>query len=1315
MKFKEFLKSFLKSLRKGRLHRVLKATFLVLFLFLSYKVSVGVVSYWLKEKEKFSVVNRNLHVGFDWRRGELSLRADYLAVETPRCSCEFFRPEVDFSLYRSLRELRPVISFVGFSTGRVYVAERKEKEKKRTFPSFPFLVERLDVGRFTFVWGKNQVIVNRFVYGKRAFFCGGLTGVVNGRRVFVEPFMGYKVDGNFLVPDFSLLYDGWTVSGKLKVSSLRDWEFLGYVDSSVFSGSFNVKNYGKLRVDWKGRVEKIETEGSGVLRVEEGGILVERVRGRLNGGFFSLRGKVGEKVKLSGEFVSKDFNYRDFLAKGVKAEFFVTGTLKDPRVVFDVSVDRLGTPLVELHLIKVRGWSSKSRGKFVWRSRKVDGTAFFLWKERKGKGSIRLKNFQLNDIPVVRKYRRKYSEWIPELSLTGDLRFEAAGKRILYSGSLKVSRLIFQGFEALGNLEVKGDSEKVSLTGNLEGRKGGSVKGEAEISIKERRINSFLVLDSVPTEQFRFLKRIGLSGAVSGSGRVRGKLSNPEARFTVSSNSLCFKGVNLGKVSGNVVLVDRVLSVSAITGKGVLDLLKISLKGKRELLVKGSVNNVSGRDVERVLKGFGVKLPLGIEGVGNGRFFVYSEDLRKKEYLQVNVKVDKFFGKFTYRDLEVQGSAEGSVNYKRGKVFVDLRGKIEKASYKGKILSGGNYRLSLKDKKLFVSLNGVRYSSGAEGLENEISGKVLVDLENKEVKGNGRVEVNYSHGEEFRISADVVYSVSGVLDEFTVKISGKLHVKSKAMGEEELKIEGTLLEPQNFGTITVYNGNTDLKLIANGNYWQAVGVVRNLQIQSEKVKVVVNMAFVNVNVTDLTGTIAVPTFKVYPKGFYPLYSVSGLYVTLKEGKPELSDITVSYVDGWIKIKDLSVDEKKKRLSGKVDAEVGAKGLAYAVKAQSFLPYVRGSFKVKGSFSYEGEIRYRIDINGTGVEFKSRYLLNKAVVNHLKAVVENNRLEEVRGNISVGSGSAVIEGREDKLEVTTSLIPVGEVDKWKGLISGKVTYGKDGIKGTLTVSKARVFMKGKNREKETKETGQPELPINVNVNLLFDQPLEIKGELFKLTLVPKLWIKTVNRRVVVGGTFYITEGKIDYMGKKFKVIYGTGTITDLYKKKGRISILASTYISGYYIYMKIEGSFNDLTIYLSSDPPLTREQILNLIMTGASPEEIEASSELFPAIQVAYYATASLLKPFEMKFQKTLKLESFSIEPYITKYGETVVKLTVAKKLAERIRLVGYGTTGQNPEYGGSIQIFLNKNYYLELRYNSYYGPEAGIGLEVNRK
>jgi translocation and assembly module TamB len=148
-------------------------------------------------------------------------------------------------------------------------------------------------------------------------------------------------------------------------------------------------------------------------------------------------------------------------------------------------------------------------------------------------------------------------------------------------------------------------------------------------------------------------------------------------------------------------------------------------------------------------------------------------------------------------------------------------------------------------------------------------------------------------------------------------------------------------------------------------------------------------------------------------------------------------------------------------------------------------------------------------------------------------------------------------------------------------------------------------------------------------------------------------------------------------------------------------------------MRIKGSFSHPKLILSSDPPLSKEQILNLVMTGASPEEIEKSSELFPAVQVAYYATASIFKPIETKLEKTLGLENFSVEPYITKYGETVAKFTISKRLFKRFRITGYETTGQKPEYGGSLQFFLNDKYFLETRYNSYYGIETGIGFDIN--
>lgn len=1315
MRFREFLRAFLKSLKSGRLHRVLKFSMVLLFLFFSYQVSVSIVKYWLKEKEELSVVKKNFRWGFNWKRGELSLEADYLFLENPKFSCELYKPELDVNVYRSFRELRPVFSFVGVSEGKLNLKRKGEKRKEFSF-KLPFLVEKVDVGRFTVKWNGGGAVLGKFIYNERELQFGGLNGSIRGKEFYISSFSGVKKDGYFLIPDFYAGYGSSKLSGELKVYSLGNWWFSGSLFSSMFFGQITVKNYGKLDVSWKGKLKDLNTEGTAILRLKRGKVVLEKVSGKFDGADFSLKGEVGENVELKGTVRSKRFVYGNCRAEGVYLRVSAFGRLNDPEVNIRGNISALTAPKIELRKLEVNGNLNREKGKFKWSSESLGGEVSLAWKEKSAKGTVKLKSFELKQIPVVRVYRSKYRGWIPEVNLSGDLVFKVSDGRADYRGKLKVNRFNFQGFKASGTVQITGNGEVVKVEGELTGEKGGKTEGEAELHLKKMEIESFYTAESVPVEGFKFLEKVGLGGKVSGKGRVWGSLKNPRADFQVRSEDLRFKGVELGKSKGEVKLKDFVLSVRAITERGTLDRLSLRLKGKRKLYLKGKVNGVSGKEIEQILKGFRVKLPFKLDGKGEGAFSVYSENLKEKGSIQIKINVDSFSGVIKYDSLAAEGSGKGEVEYRNGYVIVNLSGELKRASFKGKVLNGGSYRVSYKGKELLVGLENSHYVSGVEGFENSLSGDVFIDFETGKLEGKGRVTGRYSLKEKGEVFGGVDYFLFGVLSRFTVKISGKLNWNSDITGKNEFKVEGAILEPDNLGTITVSGNNgTDLKVIANKDQWQVVGSVRNLNIKIPQVKAKINMAFVNVNVTTLTGTVAVPTFKVYPKGFYPLYSVSGIYANLKNGELQLSDVTLSYVDGWIRVKDLLFDREKNGLKGKVEARLGAKGLVYLVKAQRFVPYVRNELRVNGDFSYEGNLNYRVSVDGTGVEFRTEYLLDKAVVNSLKALVENGRLKEVESNISIGSGSILISGGEKETNVTVSLIPVGEVGKWKGLISGKLNYGEGGIKGNLTVSKAKLFIGKEEKKKRKSSEGAPRFPVNVDVNLLFDQPLKIKGELFSLTLIPKLWIKTVNERAVIGGTFYVTDGKIDYMGKEFKVIYGTGTIEDLEREKGRVNILASAYVSGYYIYMKIEGEFSNLTIYLSSDPPLTREQILNLIMTGASPEEIEASSELFPAVQVAYYATAFLFKPFETKFKETLKLESFSIEPHITKYGETVAKLTIAKRLAERIRLVGYGTTGQNPEYGGSFQFFLKKNYYLELRYNSYYGLEAGIGLEVNKR
>ena len=1279
-----------------------------LFLIFSFKVSVSVFNYWLKKKAELTLIERNLDVGFNWRSGELTVKADYLYLENPNFSAEFSRPEVEISLYRSLRELRPVVSYVGFSEGKVVV--KREEKKSGGKLEIPPVPETVNVGRFVLIWPKGELQVNRFVVEGERFFCGGVLGSYGNRRFYVEPFGGYRQDKEVVVPQISAGFDGVRVLGKLSFSGVDRWLFVGSVFSSPFSGEVIVKNYGKLNVRWRGKAKELPTEGDGVLEVGKGEVRVESLKGELDGAKFSVRGLISERLDLAGTVEAVEFIYNKTVKlERLKGRLEVSGYLKSPVVTFRGSAERVDSPLVDVSEVKFNGALDKRGGELRFSSESISGKLALEFKERGLSGSLKLKDFSVDRFKPVLRFRERYGEWIPGVVISGNVRFKLKESKLSYSGKFSLGKFQFQGFEGTGELSFSGNRKRLEFKGTIEGE-GGKVTGEGSLYLKERKVEASLTALSIPLEKFSFLSKVGLSGRVNGEGKIWGSLVNPSGEFSVSSRNVSFCGVSLGETEGEIYLKDFSLRAEAVTEKGDLEQFSLSLRGRLELLAEGKVQDVTGKEVERILNHFGVRLPVALRGTGSGWFRVASSNLKERGNLQLFVRVGEFSGEVRKGELTLKGTGSGNVEYTKGRLSVDLKGKLENLVYGDKLFSGGNYSFNVEGKRLEVTVRGIHYR-GLSGLKNEISGRALLDLKDGSLEGRGEFRGEYRRGKEFEVTGGVGFVFSGFLSDFTVKFSGKLKLNSAYSGEKVVDVEGQLIEPENLGMINLKGNGLDLKLIANGREWQAVGFVRDAELKFPKVRVRINMAFVNVNLNRLSGNVAVPTFRVYPQGFYPLYSVSGLYINLEKGKVEVSNISLSYLDGWIKIKDVKLN---RGVRGEFEGELGLKGLIYLIKAQKFVPYARNSIAVKGGFDYEGELHYRAELDGSGVEFKARYLLDRAVINSLRAVVEDGTLLTVKGELSTGGGNVLLSGNQEKLSLTASLVPVGEVGRWKGLISGKVNYSEDRLVGTLTVSKAKVFL-SEERKGGRGEEGSVKVPVKVAVNVLFDQPLKIKGELFSLTLVPKLWIRTVQGKLVIGATFYVTDGKINYMGKVFKIIYGSGTIEDLERQRGRVSILASAYVSGYYIYMKIEGELNNLTIYLSSDPPLTREQILNLIMTGASPEEIEASSELFPAVQVAYYATASLFKPFEAKFKKTLKLESFSIEPYITKYGETVAKLTVAKRLAKRIRLVGYGTTGQNPEYGGSIQIFLNKNYYLELRYNSYYGPEAGIGLEVNRK
>ncbi len=1310
---REFWKAFLKSAKHGRIHKFLKLIFIVAFFYFSFLVGKELISFYVEQKEITKIQYKD--VSLSYRDGNLVFKAGDFLFKKPELQIKAFGVEISLKIWKSIKNFKPDFSLIKLE--KIEVEQYLKKKKRKYLPELtlklPFYAETVSIGRFKYYTPEAKLDGNSILIGKEKFLIGGLDGTIKGTEIHLKPLKGRVVNDELLFSGLEFSFGSYELSGKGRLrkdlsSATFDGSFKGKGFQVLFNlkkSNRNMKSKGTVEIEKIGKIEySLRGKLGEELKVSSGKVIYQGIEADFSGRFnlqdFSIEGKVQ----------GKEFRKDTILVRAISGTFSVEGSYKEPFLKWNLSGKELQSSIVSLKNLSLSGDFQKRKLNLVARSDSID--LFLNLNEKEGRGSFKLRKFNIDNLKPVSLKRKKYGKWIPSVTISGNGKFKLENFRpVSYSGNFTVDKFFFRGFSSSGALTLKGTSKNVTYSLFLSSDRE-RLTSKGIIGLKQLTINASFSGENLEVSSLDFLKKIGLEGRVTGGGKLWGKLKNPEGAFVYSSENFSFRGANLGSVRGNVDLQNFYIFITGKTKKEdvLLSGLRLHLRKPMEFLLNGKVKSVDIASVEKILKSFKVKIPTILTGKVAGNFLIYSSDIKKLKDLSVSVNISSYDGEISID--RISGTVKdvtGFITYNSyDKLKLELSGRGKTTKVGELLLKDGKFKLILKDRKLHLLFT----SLSSEMLKkSNISGSLNVDLNEREIGGDVKV---YGIFEKDKITSKLKLNlnIGGNYESFMVKVGGNLTINYPYLEKPlDFKISGTIEEPKNIGNIALRRGGDAVRILFFGDRINLVGVLRHANFKFPTGTVHVKMAFVNLDLKNLSGDITIPAFDVKPARFYKLYSISGLYIKLNSGEPEISGCRFSYIDGWIEFNSLKFKEDS--LNGKFLALAGVKGLIYLTDFKKEIRYVRGNTKISGSFDYGKELSYSLTFSSTGIDARVNYILEKISIINLKGKFENGKLTSIFAEMNAGDGNVVVNGNGKEIVISISEIPVGQPGLWKSIILGNAIFKENRLNGKLNFTKTRLFFNEKKEKGEKQKSGK--IPVDLSLDLYFTDTVTIKGSLFSLRILPKLKLQSINEKLVISGNFYVVDGKIDYMGKKFKVLYGTGVIDNIVEQKGTIDILASSYISGYYIYMHIKGPFRSPKLYLSSDPPLTREQILNLIMTGASPEQIEESSELFPAVQVAYYATAYLFKPIEKQFREALRLENFSIEPYITKYGETVAKVTLVKRLSEKIRIIGYETTGQRPEYGGSIQYFLTNRSYFEAKYNSYYGPEFGVGFELNVK
>ncbi len=1318
----EFLRELLKSVKKGRVHKLLKLIFIVLFVYISVHIGSEVFRFYLYKKEvtKFEVKDLNVDLGKVTTISFSSLR-----YEDRTRSVLLENATVNVDVLKSILKFRPFIRFIKFDSISVSL-KKKEELYRRYFPEISRLPLGLrfccfDFKNFTFESDRLRVRFKRFYLGKSSLGLKGLKGTWNGKPFAVSDVIGSVENGFIRTEPFSLMYEKLIFDGSLRFN--RDFSSAsvkGNFSFGKFSGRLHFSK-SKRSLSSKGYIfygkEVFDFSAHGRIKRK---LFIEKAFLRKDKSFLEVSGSLDKfSLNLSGKINVNNFKLTEptpISIKNLSGDFRLFGPLRNPSVdikvdssklkIFNVPADyfSLKGKILNLKVLKA-DFLAKLNGD-------VEGNVVLNLLKGSGNVDLKCKSFDVKSLILTRGYR-KHVSWIPELILSGKSNIILRNWKFWgLKSDFKVDRFFFKGYEAAGKLNLKTAARKILFFKAVLKGKSGSVFSQGAINIDGLRIVSYAKAKAFEISCLSFLEKAGLGGVAEGDGKLWGSLKNPSGLFNFSSESFYFQDEWIGVAESSAKLENYRLSFFGKTEdeKVVLENLDLLIRPKLSLGLSLDVQKVSSEKVINILRNLKVKFPVILKGDLSGSVEVEIPDLKKiRKGLKVSVSVQDYSGSLFVNSISSNVSkVSGDVIYDAGLRF-SLTGDVNSAFLRGLRVENGKFLASFESNNLDLKVTDLELS----GFKRS-DGELLLDIyfDSSKLKGDFYLDA-FKDTEFFNVSFGVKGSLNGTLSEFAVDISGKGNFDSDYTGKVPFEFSGRLLEPENKGEISLLSNKTNLALLLIGRKVNVKGLVRDFPLTFGKNRVLVGLAvpdltFETFNFSSLTGSLSIPAFTVYPENLYKLYSVSGAYLRFERGKIKVSDMKLSYVDGWVDLHSVNLSDDNCSVS--IDSVVGLKGLLKKINLSNYITSVRGKLRVTGNVQLKKGLHYKLHVSSGGISLRSSYVLGRLSFSSVDLKIQDYRVKSLFVEGIAGDGNFIATGDSER-GILISLVdfPFGRSGLWKASLTGNLLFKGNVLSGDLNVSKAKLISLKAGEGKGLK------LPFDVDISLNFLEPFIIKTEVWSIEVLPRLRLKTMGNQVIIPGSYYISSGWINYMGKRFDVTYGSGVIENLSTLKGKINLVASSRVLDYYIYMNIRGDMSSPSLFLSSDPPLTREQILNLITTGATPEDIERSSELFPAVQVAYYVTSGFFKPFEKGFTKGLKLETFSVEPYITKYGETVVKLSMSKRFLKRFRVLGYQTTGQRPEYSAGVQMYLVKRFYIETRYNSYYGPETGIGFEFRVK
>ena len=856
------------------------------------------------------------------------------------------------------------------------------------------------------------------------------------------------------------------------------------------------------------------------------------------------------------------------------------------------------------------------------------------------------------------------------------------------------------------HVSAQADMKKGRVTiQNLTAGAGGSrleMNGNYDVSSHQAAAHFKLETPDL-TEVMTSLGINGVLGRMNMSGEVYGTVKEPSMDARLNGENLSFENIKFGNADVNVRFSDGRLTLEH--GKILNGNSELDISGSARIFDPGDYKLVENPDFDVAIKGDTLFLEDFVQGM-KGEFVLNS---------RVNGRIDHPKGQLNLSgknvDLNIQKLNEIKLTstIDGRQIHIDPLSLViapgEKIVLNGWVSMDKNYDfsivsndISLKNIKKMASLKidsgKISFDiSGKGGFENpQLKGKVVLsDLS----FNNQRLEkVPF----EIKVEDQTAY-ISGGLN-FTLDATYGLQSRSfstsarfdntdltpylQLFGKKELNgaITGSIESKGNFGTPIRIEGTTRISQLAI--FWKDTPLIKGNDL----------MLFVH------NDEISIPEMR--------LSLVDQGYFTIKGSGKLNSDLNLE-ADGNIPFEILPM------LTEAFSDATGETRFSLNVNGSLSKPNLIIHADIRdGGMTIPGLFQKLHNMNG-GVRITS----NAIVLDGIKGMLDTGKFE-FNGAIDLDRyqpSNIGLRLKVDNLPITIpDILDVrlnSELDirgsPEKSLIKGDVEL----LEGTYDKDVRLNLIESIGQESREEPLVTPKTLWSIFNNMALDcriryrDPFVVDNNIALLTIKPDLHIHGTVNQPLISGRAEVESGTVYFQRNEFDVKKGVFDFINPYKIEPTIDIQSEVKIREWTVFLKISGTPDTLRFDMTSDPSEREEDILSLLISGKTTQELiarEGGSSLSPGQMLADVLAETVQK--EIKDATGLDVVELEYNEAKDDEASDEVKVTVGKELSRRAT-VKYGMQTKNAKV---IQKVITEYKFLEkLLMNAFQDTEGNYG------